>query len=100
MEISNDQREQLIEKIKKSSKFVTQLDESTDVSKLVQLLAYVRYSYNNSVHEDLLLCQSLDGHNKQVRLFFRRWKVFFFKVGLQWNNCIGVCTHRAAAMIS
>ena len=45
--ISEDQLEQLILRIKESRKFAIQLDESTDVTKMAHLLAYVRYVYND-----------------------------------------------------
>ena len=44
-EISEDQHEQLILRIKESRKFAIQLDELTDITKMAHLLAYVRYVY-------------------------------------------------------
>ena len=44
-EISREQLVQLIQRIKESPKFAIQLDETMDVMKLTQLLAYVRYVY-------------------------------------------------------
>jgi hypothetical protein len=49
-EISDEMREQLLERIKKSPKFAIQLDESTDISNSGQLLTYVRYCFENRVH--------------------------------------------------
>ncbi|XP_067137172.1 protein FAM200A-like [Centruroides vittatus] len=58
-EISCDQFQQLIQRIKESPKFAIRLDESTDITNLAQLLVY--------------------------------------EEGLDWNNCIGVCSDGAAA---
>ena len=48
LEISNDQCEQLIERIKESSKFAIQLDESTDfwhMSGIVMITVYMKILY-------------------------------------------------------
>ena len=45
----------------KRGKFSLQLDESTDVSSLAQLLVFVRYIANEKPEEDLLMCASLLG---------------------------------------
>jgi len=77
--ISDDQREQLILRIKEGSKFAIQLDESTDITNTANLLVYVRYIYNNDIKEDLLFCQQLDKCTtemdifKKVNIFSMRW---------------------------
>ena len=60
-EISEDQREQLIVRIKESRKFAIRLDESTNTTNMAYLWSCVRYIYNNDIFEDLLFCQSLRG---------------------------------------
>ena len=64
--ISEDQCEQLILRIKKSRKFAIQLNESTHITKMAHLLAYVRYVCNNDIHEDLLFSQPLHGRTTGV----------------------------------
>ena len=90
-EISEDQREELILRSKESPKFAMQLDESTDITKMAHLLAYV------SVHEDLLFCQPLHGLTTGIDIF-QTVDDFFQEVGLLWTDCVGVCTDGAAAM--
>ena len=58
-EISDDQLQQLITRLKKIQKFAIQLDEMTDVSKNAQLLLYVPYAHEENVEEELLFCRSL-----------------------------------------
>ena len=76
--ISDDQREQLILRVK-GFNFAIQLDESTDITKMVNLLVYFRYIYNNGINEDLLFCQQLDKRTtgmdifKKVNIFSMRW---------------------------
>lgn len=96
-EISEDQREQLILRIKESRKFAIQLDESTDITNMAYLLSYVRYIYNNDIHEDLLFCRPL--HERTTGMdIFQKVDDFFTEVGLFWKDCVGVCTDGAAAM--
>lgn len=59
-EINQDLFTQLLDRIKKSSKFAIQLDETTDITNFAQLLLYVRYCFENRVIEDLLFCQALE----------------------------------------
>ena len=44
-EIDKDQLAQLITRIKENPQFSIQLNETTDITKLVQLLVYVRHVY-------------------------------------------------------
>ena len=96
-EISDGQLQQLIICLKKSQKFAIQLDETTDVSKNVQLLLYLRYVHEENV-EELLFSRSSKSHTKGEDIFFKVNK-FFTTAGLQWENCIGVCTDGAEAMM-
>ena len=96
-EISEDQREQLILRIKESRKFAIQLDESMDITKMALLFAYVGYVYNNDIHEDLLFCQPLHGRTTGMDIF-QTADDFFQEVGLLWTDCVGVCTDGVAAM--
>ena len=96
-EMSKDQREQLILQIKESRTLDIQLDESTDIAKMTHLLAYVRYVYNNDIHEDLLFWQPLHGRTTGMDIF-QTVDDFFQEMGLLWTDCVGVCTDRATAM--
>jgi hypothetical protein len=42
--------------------FSLQVEESTDVSELVDLLLFVRYCFQNRTVEDLLWCRSQESH--------------------------------------
>ena len=73
-EISNDQLQQLIERIKESLKFSIQLNESTDIRNSAQLLAHVRYCYNNNIHnihEDIFFAGRWM-ENKHAKTYFKR----------------------------
>jgi hypothetical protein len=97
-EISDDMREQLLERIKKRSPtFAIQLDEPADFSNLGQLLMYVCYCFENRVAKDLLFCQPLEGRSTGEDIFVKL-NEFFIANELSWNNCVGVCTDGAPAM--
>ena len=66
-EIGQDIKCQLNDRVKRK-KIVLQLDESTDVSGLAQLIVFVRYVANGKPEEDLLMCASLLG-TCQMRTF-------------------------------
>ena len=68
-DINSDLFQQLIQRIKESPKFAIQLDESTDITNLAQLLVYVRYIYKSNVHEDLLFCRPLNDHTTGEDIF-------------------------------
>jgi hypothetical protein len=51
-----DITEQLLTQIKCSPKFALQITESTDVVGLSQLLMFVRYCFEENIHEDFMLC--------------------------------------------
>ena len=63
---------QLLLRIQASELYALQLDESTDVAGLAQLLVYVCYVYGGSVKEDILFCKPLETR-KQERIFLKNW---------------------------
>ena len=88
-EISDDQLQQLLTRLKKSQKFAIQLEETTDVSKNAKLLLYVRYVHEENVEEELLFCRSLKCHTKGEDIFFKvdeflRLQVYNGKIALEF----------------
>ncbi|KAI7804398.1 putative zinc finger BED domain-containing protein 5-like [Triplophysa rosa] len=88
---------QLLLRIKSSEFYALQIDESTYVAGLAQLLAYVRYFYYGSVMEDILFCKPLEGRATGEEIF-KVLDGFVTSHGLQWTNCVGICTDGAKAM--
>ena len=86
-----------MERIESSPHYFIQLDESTDVSNAALLLVFVRYCADGNIHDDLLFCKELPTRttaNEIVRCLDNH---FTFK-GLDWKNCVGVCTDGAASI--
>ncbi|KAI7789743.1 putative zinc finger BED domain-containing protein 5-like [Triplophysa rosa] len=96
-DMAEDVLKQLLLCIKSSEFYPLQIDESTDVAGLAQLRAYVRYIYDGSVMEDILFCKPLEGRATGEEIF-KVLDGFVTSHGLQWTNCVGICTDGAKAM--
>ena len=59
-DMTGDVLKQLLLRIQASEFYVLQLDESTDMAGLAQLLVYVLYVYGGSIKEDILFCKPLE----------------------------------------
>uniref|UniRef100_A0A8C4X858 HAT C-terminal dimerisation domain-containing protein n=1 Tax=Erpetoichthys calabaricus TaxID=27687 RepID=A0A8C4X858_ERPCA len=74
--------DELIRRVVCSKYYTLQLDESTDVQGLSQLLVFVRYIWQNDAHEDILFCKPISrGTAEEI-----------------FNNCFGICTDGARAI--
>ncbi|XP_067933284.1 protein FAM200C-like [Watersipora subatra] len=58
-DLSADIKRQVIEKIKSSPMFTIQLDESTDVASISQLMVFARYVHRETIEEKFLFCSPL-----------------------------------------
>ena len=57
--MSRDIQDQLIDRIKVSGSISIQLDESTDVANISQLMVFVRYIHDGKILDDFLFCRRL-----------------------------------------
>jgi len=97
--ISDYIEDQLINRLKSCSMFAIQLlDESTDVAELSILLVFVRYIFETSIEEDLLLCTPLDTNTTGEEIF-KVIDSYMNKHQVDWVKCIDVCGDGAAAMV-
>ena len=88
----------MLSKINFSPVFALQLDESTDISILSQLLVYIRYVADERINKEFLFCQPLETTSKTVDVFQMPID-FFDKTELSWSKLVRVCTDSAPAMI-
>jgi hypothetical protein len=97
--MAHDILSQVVDEIKScpSGMFSTQLDESTDVMHLAQLLIYIRYVYNDNIKTEFLLCKPLE--IMTTRDVFKVVSNFFEEQGIEWKNLCAVCTDGAPAML-
>ncbi|GBP75518.1 Zinc finger BED domain-containing protein 5 [Eumeta japonica] len=73
------------------------MDELTDVAGLAILLVIVRYPYESSFEEDMLMCSPLPT-NTTGEENFNKISIFFEENNLNWNDCIDICTDGIKAM--
>ena len=96
--MSDNIKSKVLSKIDSSPVFALQLDKSTDIYNLSQLLVYVRYVADERINEEFLFCQPLETTSKAVYVF-EMLIDFFGKTELSWSKLVGVCTDGAPAMI-
>jgi len=91
--MAEDTETRITEKIKKSKLFALQLDESTDIQNSSISLTYVRYIDHDESDkkEDILSVSELPAHTTSGEIF-EVLNGFVEERGLEWKNCVGVCT--------
>ena len=86
--MAEDVLKQLLIHTRASEIYALQLDESTEVAGLAQLLVYVRYIHEGSIKEDMLFCKPLETRSTG-EVIFRMLDTFIRSNGLIWSNCVG-----------
>ncbi|XP_070584365.1 SCAN domain-containing protein 3-like [Erythrolamprus reginae] len=95
-EIAEDIEVQLLERINASPWYAIQVDESTDVDNKAVMLVYVRYIFQEDLHEDMLCVLLLPANTTGAELF--KSLDDYISGNLNWSFCVGICTDGAAAM--
>jgi hypothetical protein len=95
--MSEDIKEQLLTRIKCSNKFGLQIDESTDVARLTELLVFVKYCFQENTQEESMLCLPLSERCTGSDIF-KAVNDYFTAEDIYWANCVGICTEGAAAL--
>lgn len=96
-DMSDNLKNHQIQRILQSDYFAIQLDESTDISNLAQLLTYVRYVHSKKVYEEFLFCRALTIRTTGEDIF-QMVDGFIKENKLDWTKCVGICTDGARAM--
>ncbi|XP_077966629.1 zinc finger BED domain-containing protein 5-like [Styela clava] len=82
----------------KSGKWSYQLDESTDTGKYAQVMVYVRYEGELDLEEEFLFCTPLTTTATGADIY-NVVDNFHKKEGVDWKNCVSLCTDGASAML-
>ena len=91
--------DQVVQEIKDSPiRISLQLDESTDISNISQLIVYTRYIKVSGIKDEFLFCQGLQTTSKAADVF-RLVDEFFLRHQIKWEKVGSVCTDGAPAMI-
>lgn len=97
-EMSENIKDKVVLHIISSPFFALQLDESTDVANLSQLLVFSRHIRDGKIEEQFLFCRPLETTSKAIDVF-EMVDNFFKETGMSWTNLIAVCTDGAPAML-
>jgi hypothetical protein len=89
-------KEQLLTRIKCSPKFSLQINESTGIAGLAQLLVFVRYCFEENVQEEFMFCLLLSERCTGSDIF--RAVNDYFTADISWANCVSIFTDGAAAL--
>jgi hypothetical protein len=95
--MSEDIKEQLLTGIKWSPEPALQIDDTTDVAGLAQLLVFVRYCFEENIQEDFMFCLPLSEKCTGSDIF-KAVNDCFAAEDISWANCVGICTDGAAAL--
>ena len=98
IDMAVDIEEQVIEQVKKSKYFATQLDESTDLSNCAILACFVWFESEGSIMEEFLCSLKLLGQTTSSEIF-KTLNNYVQEHDLDWGKCVGVCTDGTANMI-
>lgn len=72
--------------------------ESTDITSVSNLLAYVRYENNSEVKEEFLFSRSLPTRST-AEAIFDILNTFIISNGIDWSKCVGLSTDGARAIM-
>ena len=97
-DMAEDVLKQLVSRIRASRFYALQIDESTDISSLANLLAFVRYEHDGEIHEDVLFCKHLPSHTT-AETIFETLNGFMVSNEIDWTKCVGLSTDGAQAMV-
>ncbi|XP_071053350.1 zinc finger BED domain-containing protein 5-like [Onthophagus taurus] len=97
--MATDVRDQVIEKIKKSSFMSLQFDESTDIAGCAQFVAFVHFESHEILMEEILFCKALP-KNATGQFLHDMFVEATQDMNIDWaQKCIAICSDGAKAMI-
>ncbi|XP_068219693.1 zinc finger BED domain-containing protein 5-like [Palaemon carinicauda] len=97
-DMSADIEETVCTSVKEIEMFALQVDESTDIGGMAQLLVFVRYMHDVKIVKQFFCCKELK-ETTTGNDIFTTLSEFLKSVGLTWQSCVGICTDGAPAMI-
>lgn len=97
VEMSSSIEEQLLLQLRECNYFALQVDESTDITNMAQLLVFIRFDYQSEVKEEFLFCKPLESNTKAEDIF-NVINEYIIKARISWSKCVGLCTDGAKAM--
>ena len=90
-----DVKEQVIKELQPARYFAIQMDETTDVVNIAQLMAFVRYEADGCIQEEFLFCLPLSTRTTAAEIF-RVTDEFMSEKSVLWEKCIAFCSDGAS----
>jgi hypothetical protein len=76
-------------RVKCSPKFALQIDDSTHVARLAQLLQFVRHYFEENIQQEFIFCLLLsEGFTRND--LFKAVNDYFTEGDVSWSNFIGI----------
>ncbi|XP_068232182.1 SCAN domain-containing protein 3-like [Palaemon carinicauda] len=97
-DMSSDIEETVCTSVKESEMFALQVDESTDIGGMAQLLVFIRYLHDVKIVNQFFCCKELKETTTDNDIF-STLSEYLKSVGLTWQSCVGIYTDGAPAMI-
>jgi hypothetical protein len=98
-DMASNVKEQLIVNVKASKYYSIQLDESTDVRNMANLLTFIRFEDEESAKKKKKYCFAKNCLAVLLQMTFLKKLEQFMKVhGIEWKKCVRVCSDGARAM--
>ncbi len=98
MDMSGYIKEQAIAEVQAAEVWSLQLNESTDITSIAQLMAFVRYPHDNTMKEEFLFCIPLEKHT-YVEDIFRKVQEVGDQHNLPWDKLSGITMDGAPPMM-
>lgn len=89
--------EQLLLQLCECNYFALQVDKSTDITNMAQLLVFIRFDYQSEINEEFLFCKPLESNTKAEDIF-NVIHEYIMQAGISWSKCVGLCTDGAKGM--
>lgn len=96
-DMSSNIKNKLLLYLKDCNFFALQIDESTDITNMVQLMVFIRFDRNDEIIEEFLFCKPLQTHTTS-EIIFTTINEYFIEINLPWSKCVGFCSDGARAM--
>lgn len=97
VDMADNIEETVVCHLKEYSYFSLQVDESTDISNIADLICLVRYDFENTTHEEFLFCKPLQTRTTAEEIF-NLIDNYVNKNGIEWKKCVGLSSDGARAM--
>lgn len=97
VEMADNIEETVVGHLKQCNCFSLQVDESTDISNNANLICFVRYDFENSIHEEFLFCKLLITRTTAEEIF-NLIDNYINCNNIDWKKCVGLSSDGARAM--